>query len=121
MLLFPKVRGVINWRAFSLTMFMIALTSLLWEATLAMPYGWWGYQHTAMVGIYISAWGQLPVEAVFVWLAVPYTTVIVYETIKCWKASGKSARVAFLGHKSTVAPASAKVPADRSGLSLIHI
>jgi len=115
MLLFPKVRGVINWRAFSLTMFMIALTSLLWEATLAMPYGWWGYQHTAMVGIYISAWGQLPVEAVFVWLAVPYTTVIVYETIKCWKASGKSARAAFLGHKSTVAPAPANVPADRSG------
>ena len=107
MLLFPMVRGVINWRAFSLTMFMIALTSLLWEATLAMPYGWWGYQHSAMLGIYIGAWGQLPVEAVFVWLAVPYTTVIVYETIKCWKASGKSARVAFLGHKSPATPAPA--------------
>ncbi len=109
MLLFPNVKAVINFRALSLTMFMIALTSLLWEATLAMPYGWWGYQHTAMVGIYIRAWDQLPIEAVFVWLAVPYTTVIVYETIKCWKASGKSARVAFLGRKSPAHPA----PADR--------
>jgi hypothetical protein len=115
MLLFPNVRAVINFRALSLTMFMTALTSLLWEATLAMPYGWWGYQHTAMVGVYISAWGQLPVEAVFVWLAVPYTTVIVYETIKCWKASGKSARVALLGHKSPARPAPANVPAHKAG------
>jgi hypothetical protein len=68
-----------------------------------------------MVGVYISAWGQLPVEAVFVWLAVPYTTVIVYETIKCWKASGKSARVALLGHKSPARPAPANVPAHKAG------
>jgi hypothetical protein len=110
MLLFPKVRGVINWRAFSLTLFMIALTSLLWEATLAMPYGWWGYQHTAMMGIYLRAWGNLPVEAVFVWLAVPYTTVIVYETVKSWKASGKSARAAFLGSGGHATQAAANVP-----------
>jgi len=104
MVLFPKVRGVINWRALSLTLFLIALTSLLWEATLAMPYGWWGYQHTAMMGIYVRAWGFLPVEAIFVWLAVPYTTVIVYETVKCWKASGKSARAAFLGPRAPATP-----------------
>jgi hypothetical protein len=97
MMLFPKVRGVINWRAFSLTLFLITLTSLVWEATLAIPYGWWGYQHSAMMGIYISAWGGLPIEAVFVWLAVSYMTVIVYESVKSWQSSGRSAREAFLG------------------------
>jgi hypothetical protein len=114
MVLFPKVRGVINWRALSLTVFMIALTSLLWEATLAMPYGWWGYQHTAMMGIYVRAWGFLPVEAIFVWLAVPYTTVIVYETVKCWKTSGKSARAAFLGPRAAATLAPANRPAGNS-------
>jgi hypothetical protein len=36
----PATRRFINWRALSLTLFFIALVSLLWEATLALPYGW---------------------------------------------------------------------------------
>ena len=36
-ILFPSARPVINWRALSLTMFMILLISLLWEVTLALP------------------------------------------------------------------------------------
>jgi len=95
--LFPKAKNVINWRALSLTLFIVVLASLQWEATLAVPYGWWNYQRTAMVGIYIRAWDNLPVEAVFVWIAVTYMTVIVYEVVRCWQASGKSARHAFLG------------------------
>ena len=47
-----------------------------WEATLAVPYGWWGYHPRAMIGLDIGAWSNLPVEAVCVWLAVTYTTVI---------------------------------------------
>jgi hypothetical protein len=39
---FPTVRRFINWRAFSLTIFMVLLISMFWEATLAVPYGWWG-------------------------------------------------------------------------------
>jgi hypothetical protein len=95
--LFPEARPVINWRAFSLTAFIILLTSMLWEATLALPYGWWDYQHPQMIGLYIRAWHDLPIEAVFVWLAVTYMTVIIYEIVKRWKASGKPARRAFLG------------------------
>ena len=38
--LLPMAWEVINWRAVSLTMFTMLLTSLLWEATLAVPYGW---------------------------------------------------------------------------------
>jgi len=39
---FPTARRFINWRAFSLTIFMILLISMFWEATLAVPYGWGG-------------------------------------------------------------------------------
>lgn len=89
--LYGAVNRVINWRALSLTLFMILLTSLLWEATLAIPYGWWAYQPSTMVGLYIRAWDNLPIEAVFVWIAVTYMTVLVYETIRCWRASGRPA------------------------------
>jgi hypothetical protein len=34
---------VINWRALSLTLFIILPTNLLWEATLGVPYGWRGF------------------------------------------------------------------------------
>jgi hypothetical protein len=99
MILFPNVRRFINWRAFSLTIFMILLISMFWEATLAVPYGWWDYQPRAMMGLFIGAWAGLPVEAVFVWIAVTYGTTMVYEAMKIWQTSGKRARPAFLGER----------------------
>jgi len=95
--LFHAARRLINWRAFSLTIFMILLISLFWEATLAVPYQWWGYQEKEMIGIFIGAWAGLPIEAVMVWIAVTYGTTIVYEIMKAWQASGRSAKSAFLG------------------------
>jgi len=95
--LFPEARGVINWRAFSLTFFLILLTSLFWEATLAVPYGWWGYQGRQMMGLRVTAWSRLPIEAVTLWLAVTFATVVVYEIVKRWKGSGRTMRRAFLG------------------------
>lgn len=94
---FPTARRFINWRAFSLTVFMILLISMFWEATLAVPYGWWGYQQKQMMGLFIGAWAGLPLEAVVVWIAVTYGTIIVYEIVKIWRASGKTAKRAFLG------------------------
>jgi hypothetical protein len=98
---FPEARRFINWRALSLTLFIILLISLFWEATLAVPYGWWGYQPSQMMGLSIGAWSGLPIEAVCVWIAVTYATVIVFEVMKIWHASEKPARQAFLGHKTT--------------------
>ena len=46
---FPTTCRFINWRALSLTLFLVLLISLLWEATLALPYGWWNYQHRQMM------------------------------------------------------------------------
>jgi len=94
---FKTAQPFINWRAFSFTFFLLLLISLLWEVTLALPFGWWGYRSQAMTGIYISAWHDLPIEAVLVWMAVTYTTVIVYEVIKIWKALGCRALEAFFG------------------------
>ena len=94
---FRTAQPFINWRAFSFTFFLILLISLLWEVTLAIPYGWWDYRPAAMMGLAIPAWRGLPVEAVCVWLAVSFTTVIIYEVIKIWQALGKGAWEAFFG------------------------
>jgi hypothetical protein len=96
-ILFPSALPVVNWRAFSLVLFVTLLISLLWEATLGVPYGWWDYQHPQMIGIFVTAWNFLPIEAVCVWAAVTFQTIIVYEVIKRWQSSGKRARHAFLG------------------------
>ena len=45
------------------------------------------------------AYYGLPIEEVFVWVAVTYATVIVFEVVKIWQASERLARDAFLGSK----------------------
>jgi hypothetical protein len=95
--LFSTALPVINWRAFSLVLFVILLTSVLWEATLGVPYGWWGYQPAQMMGLSITAWNHLPIEAIFVWIAVTYQTIIVFEIVKRWQSSGRKLRHALLG------------------------
>ena len=94
---FHTAQRFINWRAFSFTFFLLLLISLLWEVTLALPYGWWEYRGDTLLGLHIGAWSGLPIEAVCVWLAVTFTTVITYEVIKIWKALGTRALEAFFG------------------------
>jgi hypothetical protein len=65
--------------------------------TLALPYGWWEYRGNILIGLQIGAWSGLPIEAVCVWLAVTFTTVITYEVIKIWKTLGTRALEAFFG------------------------
>ena len=95
--LYRAIERFINWRAFSVTFFFMLLISLMWEATLAVPYEWWNYDPRMMMGLFIDGWTNLPVEAVFVWLVVTYTSVIVYETVKVYRASGRSLEEAFWG------------------------
>jgi hypothetical protein len=94
---FYTAQRFINWRAFSFTFFLLLLISLVWEVTLALPYGWWEYRSNSLIGLHIGAWSGLPIEAVCVWLAVSFTTVITYEVIKIWKALGTRALEAFFG------------------------
>ena len=94
---FYTAQRFINWRAFSFTFFLLLLISLLWEVTLALPYGWWEYRTGILMGLHIGAWSGLPIEAVCVWFAVSFTTIITYEVIKIWKALGTRALEAFFG------------------------
>lgn len=87
----------INWRAFSAIFFYILLISMMWEATLASPYGWWRYHYHQMMGRLIYAWSGLPIEAALLWMSVTFTTTIVYTTIKIWLISGKSFKKFFWG------------------------
>jgi hypothetical protein len=96
---FPVAKRLINWRALSLTVFFMLLVSLLWEVTLALPYGWWDFQHRQMVGLFIGAWHDLPIEEVCLWIAVSYATAIVFEVVKLWKASDLPMKEALLGRK----------------------
>jgi hypothetical protein len=96
---FSVAKRFINWRALSLTLFFMLLVSLLWEATLAVPYQWWNFQHRQMMGLFVSAWSELPIEEICVWIAVTYATAIVFEVVKVWLASERPIREAMLGQK----------------------
>jgi len=96
---FPVAKRFINWRALSLTLFFMLLISLFWEATLALPYNWWNFQHRQMIGLFIGAWSGLPIEEICVWVAVTYATVIVFEVVKVLLASERPVRETLLGSK----------------------
>jgi hypothetical protein len=89
MAFYKSAQPFINWRAFSFTFFIMVLISLIWETTLALPYQWWGFQEHAMIGIFIGAWHNLPIEEIVVWFSVSYASIIIYETIKIWLACNK--------------------------------
>lgn len=96
---FPVARPFINWRALSLTLFIVLPICLVWEATLAIPYGWWGYQQSRMIGLKVDAWSGLPIEAIFVWIAVSYGAVIFYEIAKIWLYSDRMMGDIFFGRR----------------------
>ena len=81
---FPVANPFINWRAFSLAFMFILFVSLFWEAAIAVPYQWWGYQPRQMIGLLINGFCGLPLEAPLLWVGVTWATVIVYETIYTW-------------------------------------
>jgi hypothetical protein len=80
-LFFPVASPFINWRAFSLGFLFMLLVSLFWEAALAVPYQWWGFQPKQMLGLFINGFCGLPVEEPLLWMGVTWATVIIYETI----------------------------------------
>ncbi len=94
---FRSAEPFVNWRAFSFTLFFVVLVSLLWEATLGLPYGWWGFQDKMMIGIFVGAWSELPVEEPCLWFMVSLITVVIFEVIKIWQAMGCGLRDALFG------------------------
>ena len=71
----------VNFRALTLAWLFVLGISQFWEAALAIPYQWWGYQPDRMIGLRIRAQCDLPVEAVLVWTLGTWAAVMVYETV----------------------------------------
>jgi hypothetical protein len=80
-LFFRVTRNFINWRAFFFCLLLTVLLSIIWEVTLALPRGYWGYREGAMVGVFIGFWHRLPIEAVTVWIFCTLV-ILVYEFVK---------------------------------------
>jgi hypothetical protein len=111
MVLYRATKGLINWRAFSLTCVYILLTSLLWEVTLGVPNFWWRYQPNGMLGRNVGAWSFgavvdchgvahpaiFPIEALIVWLAVSFSVILFYEAAKAYFYDERPPRKRLVG------------------------
>jgi hypothetical protein len=96
-LFLQTIRTFVNWRAFAFAYVNLTLISLLWEATLGVPYEWWNYNHSHMLGIKIFAWSALPIEAVLLWLVVAWDCIIAYEIFRVFFHMDRDVRAAMLG------------------------
>ena len=76
-------RSFLNKRALILVVIVTTLISIIWEVTLALPRGYWNYNHDYMIGIFIPVWSSLPIEAVTVWI---FSSLIIlsYEYTKIY-------------------------------------
>jgi len=101
--LYRSVGRLINWPALAVTALFLLLASIIWEVTLAIPRGWWGYEADGMLGVIIRAWSAgdaiFPVEAAFVWIVAPLFTVFTYEFAKAFFHHPGSTREALFGSK----------------------
>jgi hypothetical protein len=81
-MMFETAGPLVNWQAFTLMFTVLQLVSIMWEATLGVPYNWWNYHHNQMIGVFIGAWSQLPMESVLMWILGGWATVIAYEQFR---------------------------------------
>ena len=86
-LLWRKLVPLINLQAMLFSALTGLLISLMWEVTLALPYGWWNYNHHWMTGIFIKPWFGLPFEAALLWLCAGVGSVILFELFRSQFAS----------------------------------
>ncbi len=96
-LFFTKVKQRINWRAYLCTALTMFFISMLWECTIAFPYGWWAYKEPMMMGMDIFAWSRLPAEEPFLWLLVTFASVMIFEAIHAAVGSDHPASTTVLG------------------------
>lgn len=98
---FRKVQPFVNWRALGTTIFVLLLMSLVWEGTMGVPYGWWGFQCTQMLGIYIGAWTHLPIEEPILWAMATWGTVMIFEVLRIHHYKGGTVRESLLGEEKS--------------------
>lgn len=118
MVLYNVTRALINWRAFTFMSFTLLLVSIVYEVTFGVPYGWWKYHPDAMLGLFVSAWSGLPIEAIMLWVAAGFGTVLIYEALRIFFYMDRTPRAAMFGRSGTKkSPASA---ADQQALQRLH-
>lgn len=76
------VKQFVNWHALGFAFGALVFVSVIWEASLGVPYRWWTYRDEHMLGWYFPAWGNLPVEAVILWLIGVWDAVMFYELFR---------------------------------------
>lgn len=91
----------VNWRAFGFAFGILLLVSLIWEATLGVPYDWWNYHHDQMLGIKVRAWADLPMEAVLLWLVIAWDCIIAFELFRVYFHMDRPVRAALIGPRRT--------------------
>jgi hypothetical protein len=89
---YPAISRFINKQAMLFTMMGVVLLSLLWEVTLGLPNGWWGYRPEMMMGIFIHPWSSLPLEAFFLWMMAGWGNVVLFEFFRMKIYSGRPGR-----------------------------
>jgi hypothetical protein len=82
LLLSRRVGRRINPVALAVTFVLCTITSIIWEPSLGLPLGWWGYNPRYMCGLKIDGWFALPIEAVGFWWASVGTGALVFETVR---------------------------------------
>jgi hypothetical protein len=87
----------VNWRAFAFAFSILMLVSLIWEATLGVPYNWWNYHDQQMLGLRVLAWSALPLEAVLLWLVIAWDCIIAFELFRVYFHMERPVRDALLG------------------------
>jgi hypothetical protein len=95
--LYTRVHAFTNTRAIIFVMLVHILVSVVWETTLALPFGWWNYKPHAMLGIFVEVWSHLAIEACGLWLSVGWASMFIYETSKIKVVTGKSWREVLFG------------------------
>jgi hypothetical protein len=101
MLLYRAIGRLTNWPAFAATTLYVLVTSIVWEVTLAIPRAWWGYEPAGMLGLTIAAWSRgdaiFPIEAALVWIAAPFSCILLYEFAKAFTHHRGTTRAALFG------------------------
>jgi hypothetical protein len=82
LLLVRTVKDFVNWQALGFAFGGLVLVSVIWEPSIALPYGWWAYKSDQMLGIYLHGWANLPVEEISLWLVGVWDAVMFYELFR---------------------------------------
>ncbi|HYV96303.1 MAG TPA: hypothetical protein VE967_02485 [Gemmatimonadaceae bacterium] len=100
---FLCVKGIaefVNWRAFACSSLVMILLSIVWEASLGVPFDWWNYRHEHMIGISVRAWGDLPLEAVLLWIMSAWLSLIAFEFFRAYAHMNRRPTRALFGHRA---------------------